>query len=631
MEGRGFTRTNPSAAGGSRRPPTGGTGHQTGEKGPDRFTVRTRWAVVFVAIAVTAIAGRLVVVHTVESRSLAAAAAAQREYTQVLTATRGAILDRNGRPLAYTDEARALTFLPQAVRTAADAAHHRDPKVPDAATRFAEIAKGVSAALGGSISEADLLAKLNGSEKFVYLARSVATDVAARIVADFPEVGADPENLRLYPGGSLAANVVGDVNFDGNGLIGLESSMDSVLGGTNGSKTYDRGSDGAIIPGSARNVASAINGATIRLTLDSDIQWFVQSQVYAAKAASGAKRVAAVVLDAKTGEVLAMANDSTFNASRPLSEQRDANLDNLAVTTPFEPGSVNKVVTAAAAIQYGVTTPEAPHLVPGSIRMAGVTVKDAWSHDAQRFTTTGIFGKSSNVGTLMLARQVGEKRFADMVSAFGLGQRTGVSLPGESPGQVPALSQWSGGSFANLPIGQGLSMTLLQMTSVYQAIANDGVRIPPRVIAAEARDGHRESPLPVPEGVAVVSPETARTVRDMFRGVVQNDPTGRQRGTGTQAAVPGYQISGKTGTAQQVDPRCNCYSNSRYNITFAGIAPADSPRYVIGLMLDNPQRSADGSGGQSAAPLFGTIASWLMQRSRVPYSPPAPRLVLEAD
>ncbi|MFT4201998.1 peptidoglycan D,D-transpeptidase FtsI family protein [Gordonia sp. (in: high G+C Gram-positive bacteria)] len=621
----------PSAGSGGGQPPGGPTKRRRrGGERPDRFTLRTRWAVVAVAVAVIAIVARLVVVHTVEAHTLAAQAAAQREYTQVLTAKRGSILDRTGRPLAYTDEARALTFRPQAVRTATDAAHARDPKLPDSGKRFEEIAKGVSAALGGSISDTDLLAKLKSSEEFVYLARSVASDVAARIVADYPEVGADPENIRLYPGGSLAANVVGDVNFDGNGLIGLESSMDSVLAGTNGSKTFDRGSDGAIIPGSARNVHPAINGAAIRLTLDSDAQWFVQSQVAAAKIASGAKRVAAVVLDAKTGEVLAMANDSTFNASRPLSEQKDANLDNPAVTTPFEPGSVNKVVTASAAIQYGVTTPDAVHSVPGSIRMSGVTVKDAWSHGTERFTTTGIFGKSSNVGTLMLARQVGEKRFADMITAFGLGQRTGVSLPGESPGQVPALSQWSGGSFANLPIGQGLSMTLLQMASVYQTIANNGVRVPPRIIAAETRDGHPESAMPAPEGVTVVSPETAATVRDMFRAVVQNDPTGMQRGSGFQAAVPGYQISGKTGTAQQVDPRCNCYSNSRYNITFAGIAPADNPRYVIGLVMDNPQRSSDGSGGQSAGPLFSSIAGWLLQRARVPYSPPAPRLVLEA-
>ena len=264
--------------------------------------------------------------------------------------------------------------------------------------------------------------------------------------------------------------------------------------------------------------------------------------------------------------------------------------------------------------------------------MAGVTVNDAWAHGVEPYTTTGIFGKSSNVGTLMLARKVGEKRFADMVNRFGLGQRTGVGLPAESAGEVPALSQWSGGSFANLPIGQGLSMTLLQMTGMYQAIANDGLRIPPRILLSEQRDGQPVDDMTRPAGVRVVSPQTAGTVRDMFRAVLQKDPMGVQQGTGYTGAVAGYQMSGKTGTAQQVDPDCGCYSNSRYNITFAGIAPADDPRYVIGIMLDNPKRSSDGSGGQSAAPMFGTLASWLMQRDRVPLSAkPQARLTLQAD
>ncbi|GAA1482890.1 D,D-transpeptidase PbpB [Gordonia sinesedis] len=586
---------------------------------------------IVVVIAVIAVAVRMVIVHTVEASSLSAEAAQQREYTKVLTAKRGAITDRNGRPLAYTEEARSLTFLPKAVRSSIEEERRKNPELPDVDTRLREIADGVSSALGGSISAKDLLAKLTSDETFVYLARSVSTDVASRITADYPEVGADPQSIRLYPGKSLAANVVGDVNYDGNGLIGLEASLDSTLAGTNGSTTYDRGSDGAIIPGSTRNVHPAINGSTVRLTLDSDIQWFVQSQVMRAKQASGAKSASAVVLDARTGEVLAMANDGTFNPARPLSEQPDANLGNPAVTSPFEPGSVNKVITAAAAIQYGLTTPTEVLRVPGSIRMSGVTVNDAWTHGVEPYTTTGIFGKSSNVGTLMLAQRVGEQRFADMVSRFGLGKRTGVGLPAESAGEVPALSQWSGGSFANLPIGQGLSMTLLQMTGMYQAIANDGLRIPPRIMMSETPDGEESDKQDRPDGVRVVSPETARTVRDMFRAVLQDDPMGVQMGTGAKGGVPGYQLSGKTGTAQQVDPSCGCYSNSSYNVTFAGIAPADDPRFVVGIMLDNPRRSSDGTGGQSAAPLFGTIASWLLQHKRVPLSPRAPRLVLEAS
>lgn len=617
--------------GGSRRSSggAGGAGPR-GPGGPSAFLGRSRVAGAVVVIAVIAVAIRMIVVHTIEAPSIAAEAAQQREYTQVLTATRGAILDRNGRPLAYTDEAKSLTFQPKAVRKTIDEAHRKDPALPGVDQRLGEIAKGVSSALGGSISEADVLTKLKSDDTFTYLARSVSPDVASRILEEFPEVGADPQSIRLYPGGSLGANIIGDVNYDGNGLIGLEASLDSTLAGTNGSKTYDRGSDGAVIPGSTRNVHPALNGANVRLTIDSDVQWFVQSQIAAAKAASGAQNASAVVLDARTGEVLAMANDNTFNASEPLSEQKNAELGNRAVTSPFEPGSVNKIVAAAAAIEYGVTTPTEVHRVPGSIHMSGVTVNDAWAHGTEPYTTTGIFGKSSNVGTLMIAKKVGEKRFADMLTRFGLGQRTGVGLPAESAGEVPALSQWSGGSFANLPIGQGLSMTLLQMTAMYQAIANDGLRIPPRIIESEQRDGQDADPAKRPEGIQVVSPQTARSVRDMFRAVLQSDPMGVQQGTGSKGEVSGYQLSGKTGTAQQVDPNCGCYSNSSYNITFAGIAPADNPRYVVGIMLDNPKRSSDGTGGQSAAPLFGTITSWLMQRDRVPVSRPAPRLTLEA-
>ncbi|KAF0970486.1 Penicillin-binding protein PbpB [Gordonia sp. YY1] len=586
---------------------------------------------VVVLLVVLAVAAKMIVVHTVQAGSISAEAAQQREYTQVLTAKRGSILDRNGRPLAYTDEARSLTFLPKAVRKSIEEEHRKNAELPGVDERLKEIAKGVSVALGGSISEEDLLGKVTGDEPFVYLARAVSPDVAKRITEEFPEVGADPESIRLYPGGSLAANVIGDVNYDGNGLIGLEASLDAILSGSDGSRTYDRGSDGAIIPGSTRNVHPAINGSTVRLTLDSDTQWFVQSQVIKAKQASGARAASAVVLDAETGEVLAMANDGTFNASLPLSDQPKAELGNPSVTSPFEPGSVNKLVAASAAIEYGLTRPDTVHQVPGSIQMSGVTVRDAWPHGVEPYTTTGIFGKSSNVGTLMLAKRIGEERFADMLKRFGLGQRTGVGLPAESAGEVPALSQWSGGSFANLPIGQGLSMTLLQMTAMYQAIANDGLRVPPRILVSEERDGSTREGRARPEPVRVVSEQTARTVRDMFRSVVQDDPMGVQMGTGTKAAVSGYQVSGKTGTAQQVDPSCGCYSNSRYNITFAGIAPADAPRYVIGIMLDNPRRSSDGSGGQSAGPLFSTIASWMLQRAQVPLSAPAPRLTLTAN
>ena len=611
-------------------PPVDGAVTGFSSPGEARFVGRQRMLGIIILVLALAVAGRLVYVNVLNAGSISAQASQQRSDKVTLYAKRGAILDREGRPLAYTAEARSLTFLPKAVRKSIDTEHKKNPELPDVPTRLAQIAAGVSEALGGSISEQDLFAKLSSDTGFVYLARSIPPDLAGRITDEFPEVGADPESVRVYPGGSLAANVVGDVGYDGNGAMGLESSLDPILAGMNGTQTYDRGQDGAIIPGSMRNVHPAIDGKTVRLTLDSDIQWFVQSQVNAAKKNSGAQNVSAVVLDAKSGEVLAMANDTTFNPDRPLDEQDDdVDTGNRAVTSPFEPGSVNKLVVASAAIEAGLTTPDEVLQVPGSIAMSGITVNDAWQHGTLPLTTTGIFGKSSNVGTLMLAQRVGEKRFADMLAKFGLGHRTGIGLPGESGGNVPALSQWSGGSFANLPIGQGLSMTLLQMTSMYQAIANDGVRVTPRILVPA--DGLHGTGFEAPESVRVVSPQSATTVRNMFRAVMQNDPTGVQNGTGATGAIAGYQTSGKTGTAQQVDPACNCYSKSSYNITFAGIAPADDPRYVVGIMMDNPVRSSDGSGGQSAAPLFSTIGGWLLQHGQVPRSAhPAPKLKLQA-
>jgi cell division protein FtsI (penicillin-binding protein 3) len=338
-----------------------------------------------------------------------------------------------------------------------------------------------------------------------------------------------------------------------------------------------------------------------------------------------------VVLDAKTAEVLAMANDNTFDPSQDLGRQADKQLGNLAVSSPFEPGSVNKIVTASSVIEFGVSNPDEVLSVPGSINMGGVNVHDAWNHGVMPYTTTGVFGKSSNVGTLMLAQRVGPERYADMLAKFGLGQRTGVGLPGESAGLVPPMDQWSGSTFSNLPIGQGLSMTLLQMTGMYQTIANDGLRMPPRIIKSITTSDGKRTEQPRPQGIPVVSPQTAQTVRNMLRAVVQRDPMGYQQGTGPQAAVEGYQISGKTGTAQQINPGCGCYFDNVYWITFAGMATTDDPRYVVGIMMDNPQRAADGKPGSSAAPLFHNIASWLLQRENIPLSPdPGPPLTLQA-
>ncbi len=595
------------------------------------FVYRYRVGNVVIFLALIVAAAQLFNLQVPQAAGLRAQAAGQLKVTDVDRAVRGSVTDRNSSKLAFTTEARALTFQPTKIRKQLAEAKQKSPKAPDPDQRLMEIAKDISGKLNNSPDYAGVLKKLRSNETFVYLARAVDPGIAAAISKKFPEVGAERQDIRQYPGGSLAANVVGGIDWDGHGLMGLEESMDSVLAGTDGSVTYDRGSDGVVIPGSYRNRHDAVNGATVELTLDSDIQFYAQQQVQLARDASGARNVSAVVLDAKTGQVLAMANDDTFDPSQDIGRQADKQIGNLPVTSPFEPGSVNKIVTAASVIEFGLSNPDEVLSVPGSIDMGGVNIRDAWGHGVMPYTTTGVFGKSSNVGTLMLAQRIGPERYYEMLGKFGLGQRTGVGLPGESAGIVPPIDQWSGSTFSNLPIGQGLSMTLLQMTGMYQAIANDGLRIPPRIVKATiAADGTRTEESE-PNGIRVVSSETARTVRNMLRAVVQRDPMGTQQGTAPAAAVDGYQVAGKTGTAQQINPGCGCYYDDVYWITFAGMAPVEDPRYVIGIMMDAPMRNADGTPGHSAAPLFHNLAGWLLQRENVPLSPdPGPPLTLEA-
>src|ERR1700744_6274865 len=575
--------------------------------------------VIFLALLVAA--AQLFYLQVPHACGLRAEAAGQLKVADAEKAVRGNIIDRNNNQLAFTIEARALTFQPRRIKKQLVEAKQKNAKAPDPQERLKEIAKEVSVRLNNKPDKATVLKKLRSDETFVYLARAVDPAIATTITRKFPEVGAERQDLRQYPGGSLAANVVGGIDWDGHGLLGLEDSMDAELAGTDGSVTYDRGSDGVVIPGSYRNQHKAANGSTVQLTLDDDIQFYVQQQVQQAKNLSGARNVSAVVLDAKSGEVLAMTNDNTFDPSQDIGRQGNKQMGNLPVTSPFEPGSVNKVVTAASVIEYGLSNPDEVLQVPGSINMGGVTVHDAWNHGVAPYNTTGVFGKSSNVGALMLAQRVGPDRYFDMLRKFGLGQRTNVGLPGESAGLVPPLDQWSGSTFSNLPIGQGLSMTLLQMAGMYQAIANDGLRMPPRIVKATIGPDGSRTEEPRPEGIRVVSAETARTVRNMLRAVVQHDPRGYQQGTGPAAAVEGYQVSGKTGTAQQINPACGCYFDNVYWITFAGMATTDDPRYVIGVMMDNPDRNADGTPGHSAAPLFHNIAGWLLQRENVPLSP----------
>lgn len=607
------------------RTTTGGAG--TG--GRSRFTV-----VRILLVLVLAAAGlKLVYIQGFAAEKLAGYAEQQRTKVIPISSPRGAITDRDGRKLAFSVEKRALMVSLQAMHKSWREYTAKHPKSSESfETRVTEIAAHIAKRLPEKTSKVELLRKFHKDEPFTYLVEGVEPSVAEKITAKYPEIGTERRAKRVYPADRLAAGILGFANWrmqspdvskhSIHGLMGLESTLDDVLSGTPGKRLVGtaQGSE-VVIPGTERIIKAAKPGSDVALTIDSDVQYVVQRMLADYVAKTHADGGSAVVMDVKTGEVHALANAKTFNPNKP-STFTPERTNNGAVTTPFEPGSVAKLITAAGVIEHDVTKPQELHQVPDHIEIADRTISDAWQHTTLPFTTTGIFGKSSNVGTLMLSQQLGPQRWMDLARKFGLGLPTGIALPGESAGYLPPREQWSGSTFANLPIGQGVSMTLLQMTGMYQAIANDGVRIEPRIVRSKTKPDGTKVPGPAPDKVRVVSEQTADTVLGMLRATVQ-DGEHRDDGTGKAAAIAGYQIAGKTGTGQQIDPDTGAYSDTLYNITFAGVVPANDPRYVVGIRLDAPDTTLPK--GHSAAPLFHDIAAYVAQHYQIPLSDkPAP-------
>ena len=406
-----------------------------------RVRIAVGRAVLVVALVVAGL--RLVQVQGLQAEELSVKAAGQRTTEQLLPAERGTITDRNGTPLAFSVAARSLYAMPNRIV----AEQRRVVKDPDEHKKA--MARRVAEVLGPLVTERDVLSKLHSDRTVVLLAPVVEPAQARALQQDFPEISDEHREVRRYPGGELAANVLGVANWRSDeqkvrGLVGLENHADTLLAGIDGSRVVDtaEGSD-TVIPGSERAVRPPVPGSSLELTLDADLQYTVQqlSEDFARR--HGARSTSVVVLDSRTGEVRAMANGETFDPN-DLAEADPDHLGNPAVSAPFEPGSVNKIVTAAAAIEYGLVEPDSVLQVPGLIEIADRTVQDAWSHGTLEMTFTGVLAKSSNVGTLLTAQRVGEQRFVQMLERLGLGERTDVGLPGESGGRVPPREQWPG-------------------------------------------------------------------------------------------------------------------------------------------------------------------------------------------
>ncbi|MCW2541326.1 MAG: penA [Frankiales bacterium] len=542
---------------------------------------------------------RLVWLQGIDAHGYALAASNERVAGVKLHAARGSIVDRNGVPLAYTADAEDVVANPTLI-------------APEQRFEYANL---LSPLVGTPVIA--LAKQLDSTSQWALLGSSLppaaATQVQNLTLDGKPLTGIYTEATmqRLYPGHTTGANVIGLVHSDGSGAAGIEYTYDSLLKGADGTLTYQTDVNGNVNPSGAIQRKNAVDGGTVKLTLDQDLQYTTQKYLNDAVKASAARGGQVAILDAKTGQALALASTGTFDAQNPATIGKNASLDP-NVQQVFEPGSANKIVTMSAAVQAGLINPLSLFNVPDQITTGGINVHDAWWHPTQKFTATGILAESSNVGTLLVANKVGKQAFYDYLQKFGLGQKTGIELPGESGGLLPDIKDWSDSTFANLPIGQGVAMTSLQLASMYQAIANNGQRIPPRIVESVTKPDGSVVPTAQPAAVQVVSAQTAKTVRTMLESVTLAG------GTGTRAVVPGYRIAGKTGTAQQPDPKTGAYSDSVYWDTFAGIAPADDPRFVVAIMIDNPAHGLEG--GDVAAPLFKEIASYELSAAKIPPS-----------
>ena len=554
---------------------------------------RLRYGFAAVCTLLLVIGGRLVQLQGVDHSNYSDRAAAQRVDQITLPALRGSILDRDGTVLAYSSDAEDITADPKQV-PAAQRAHYASVLAPLL-----------------QVSPSSIVQALSQPGQYAQIAPSVETAVADKVMAlGLTGIYTQSTTQRLYPGGTTAANVVGTVHSDGSGAAGIESQLNGLLAGQDGTMTYSVDNVGNINPNSRTTTKPAQNGDTVRLTIDQNLQFVAQQYLDQAVPVSGARDAEMAILDAKTGQVLALASSGTFDASNPNTINPNVPIDP-PVMSAFEPGSVQKAITFAAALQQKLITPQSVFNVPDQIEMGGVTIGDAWAHTAQPFTATGILAESSNVGTLEIAQKIGPTVWDRYEQLFGVGTKTGIELPGESSGYLPPLNQWSESTFANLPFGQGESMTILQLASIYQTIANNGVRIPPRIVQSITKPDGTVVQTQQPAGIKVVDPSIAKTLRTMLESVTLPG------GTGVKAAIPGYRVAGKTGTAQQPDPaHGGAYSSWMNWDTFAGMVPADNPQFVVAIMVDNPAHGVEG--GDVAAPLFNQIATYELQHAHIP-------------
>jgi cell division protein FtsI (penicillin-binding protein 3) len=558
--------------------------------------LRLRTGFVFIAVVLSFFGARLVELQGVSPDRYASLAAAEGGTVTVqLPATRGDILDRNGKPLADSVDGRMVVADPSMTRA-----------------RAPELARFLSRHL-----KVDYFTTLRALEqrnsRFAYIARRVPASLALSVVdlaraQGFEGLDTRDDPVRSYPDHDVAANLIGFMGTDGP-LAGLELAFDHQLAGTPGSETYEVGA-GNRIPLGHSTVVPARNGTSLHTTLDEDLQWYTQRVLRQAVLGARADSGFAVVLDTHSGETLALADYPTYDSTNPqASPVSDRN--SLAMTSPYEPGSVEKVLTLSSLIDAGKVTDRTRLLVPGLLQSGDHAIKDWFPHGNLRMTLAGVIAQSSNIGTAKASRHFGQGQLRHYLTRFGLGQRTDIGVSGETPGLLPSQAAWNGMLQDRIAFGQSVSVNGVQMAAAVNTIANGGVRVSPSLIQGSATNNlGQKVGTDQTTTRRVVSANAARQMTDMMERVV--DPNA---GTAPAAQVPGYVVAGKTGTAQRVGAICGCY-NGQFTVSFAGFAPADKPRFTVYVVVQNPRNG--GGGGSIGGPAFSKIMSFALRRYGVP-------------
>ncbi|MFD6028363.1 peptidoglycan D,D-transpeptidase FtsI family protein [Streptomyces griseoluteus] len=578
---------------------------------------RLRLVGLALALVLTAFTVRLLQVQAVDASTYSAKAEQNRYVAHILTAERGGITDRNGVALAVSEDAYDITADPKMFGS-------EQLKISDGP----EQAAALLAPILGQDQEA-LVRKLrpaNKESRYARLASRQTPQVWKQIKdlkAAFVKKGtpnvlagvfADPSSQRVYPNKELAAGILGWVNSEGRGGGGIEQQLDKQLSGKDGKIRYAQ-SGGREVPTAGSTETPAVPGSDVELTIDRDIQWAAQNAISEQVRKSKADRGYVVVQDTATGQILAMANSPGFDPN-DLSRADSAAMGNAALQDAYEPGSTAKVMSMAAVLEENAATPLTHVVVPNRLHRGDRLFQDDVDHATWYLTLNGVLAKSSNIGTILAAGQLGKTQRAanetlySYLRQFGIGRYTGLGFPGETPGILAPAAKWSTSQQYTIPFGQGFSINAMQAASVYSTIANGGVRVAPTLVRGTKGADGRFAPAPKPKKTRVVSEKTAKTVARMLESVVDDE-----QGTGVKARIPGYRVAGKTGTANRVDPATGRYHG--YTSSFAGFAPADKPRLTVYCAIQNAT-SGSYFGGQICGPVYKQVMEFALKTMQVP-------------